>query len=73
MSAELVTVKTFESIVEALKTFTEKALGRLPVVDENGNLAGIITKGDITRGILLAVQRDYKEEEVRRYRVSHLI
>jgi len=72
MSTELVTVKTFESIVEALKTFTEKGLGRLPVVDENGNLAGIITKGDITRGILLAVQRDYKEEEVRRYRVSHL-
>jgi CBS domain-containing protein/anti-sigma regulatory factor (Ser/Thr protein kinase) len=72
MTTNLVTVKTFESIVEALKTFTEKGLGRLPVVDDNGKLAGIITKGDITRGILLAVQRDYKEEEVRRYRVSHL-
>jgi anti-sigma regulatory factor (Ser/Thr protein kinase) len=47
-------------------------LGRLPVVDEANNLKGIITKGDITRGILRAVQHDYKEEEVRRYRASHL-
>lgn len=72
MSTQLVTVHYTDSIVEALKTFTEKGLGRLPVVDEQNNLKGIITKGDITRGILLAVQRDYKEEEVRRYRASHL-
>jgi anti-sigma regulatory factor (Ser/Thr protein kinase) len=32
----------------------------------------MITKGDITRGILVALQKDYKEEEVRRYRASHL-
>ncbi|NWF64758.1 MAG: CBS domain-containing protein [Chloroflexi bacterium] len=72
MTTDLVTVNTFDSIVEAIKIFTEKRLGRLPVIDEHKKLAGIITKGDITRGILLAVQRDYKEEEVRRYRASHL-
>ncbi len=32
----------------------------------------MITKGDITRCILVALQKDYKEEEVRRYRASHL-
>jgi len=26
-------------------------------VNENGNLVGIITKGDITRGILTALQK----------------
>ena len=72
MSTTLVTVKTTDSVVEAIKTFSEKRLGRLPVVDEHQKLEGIITKGDITRGILLAVERDYKEEEVRRYRASHL-
>lgn len=72
MTGKLVTVRNSDSIVEAIKAFTEKGLGRLPVVDEANNLTGIITKGDITRGILLAVQRDYKEEEVRRYRASHL-
>lgn len=72
MTTDLVTVRNTDSIVEAIKIFTEKGLGRLPVVDGDTKLKGIITKGDITRGILLAVERDYKEEEVRRYRASHL-
>jgi CBS domain-containing protein/anti-sigma regulatory factor (Ser/Thr protein kinase) len=72
MTGNLITVKKTDSIVESIKTFTEKRLGRLPVVDENNKLTGIITKGGITRGILHAVERDYKEEEVRRYRASHL-
>ena len=72
MTREVVTVASYDSIVNALRTFTEKQLGRLPVVDENQNLVGMITKGDITRGILVALQKDYKEEEVRRYRASHL-
>jgi CBS domain-containing protein/anti-sigma regulatory factor (Ser/Thr protein kinase) len=72
MTGKLITVRHSDSIVEAIKRFTEKGLGRLPVVDEANNLKGIITKGDITRGILRAVQHDYKEEEVRRYRASHL-
>ena len=72
MTREVVTVASYESIVKALRTFTEKGLGRLPVLDENHRLVGMITKGDITRGILVALQKDYKEEEVRRYRASHL-
>ena len=72
MTRDVVTVTSYDSIVKALSTFTEKGLGRLPVVDENDRLVGMITKGDITRGILVALQKDYKEEEVRRYRASHL-
>ena len=72
MTAEVVTVASFESVVKAMRTFTEKGLGRLPVIDENRRPVGMITKGDITRGILVALQMDYKDEEVRRYRASHL-
>jgi CBS domain-containing protein/anti-sigma regulatory factor (Ser/Thr protein kinase) len=72
MTREVVSVVSYESIVAAIRTFTEKQLGRLPVIDENQRLVGMITKGDITRGILVALQKDYKEEEVRRYRASHL-
>ncbi|MCA1899446.1 MAG: CBS domain-containing protein [Chloroflexi bacterium] len=72
MTRKLVTVLNYDPIVKALQAFTESRLGRLVVVDENGRLAGMITKGDITRGVLLALQRDYKEEELRRYRASHL-
>ena len=72
MTREAVTVASYELIVKAISTFTERQLGRLPVIDENESLVGMITKGDITRGILVALQKDYKIEEVRRYRASHL-
>lgn len=72
MTREVVTVASFDSVVKAIRVFTERGIGRLPVLDENRRLVGMITKGDITRGILVALQKDYKEEEVRRYRASHL-
>jgi CBS domain-containing protein/anti-sigma regulatory factor (Ser/Thr protein kinase) len=72
MTRDVVTVASYDSIVKAIRIFTEKGLGRLPVVDENQSLVGMITKGDITRGILVALQKDYQEEEVRRYRARHL-
>jgi CBS domain-containing protein/anti-sigma regulatory factor (Ser/Thr protein kinase) len=72
MTSQIVTVNSLDPVVEALKVFAQTRLGRLPVLDTSGKLAGIITKGDITRGILRALERDYQEEEVRRYRASHL-
>ena len=72
MSTEVFSVKVYDPIVKAIEAFSEYRVGRLPVVDENGRLSGIITKGDITRGILSALQKDYKVEELRRYRASHL-
>lgn len=72
MSTELITLNSFDFLIEALKTFTRTGLGRLPVLDENKKLIGIITKGDITYGFLKALEHDYHEEEVRRYRASHL-
>ncbi|RPI30828.1 MAG: CBS domain-containing protein [Chloroflexota bacterium] len=72
MSPEVIAINTYDPVVEALELFTKFRVGRLPVVDENGKLQGMITKGDITRGVLIALQKDYQEEEVRRYRASHL-
>jgi CBS domain-containing protein/anti-sigma regulatory factor (Ser/Thr protein kinase) len=72
MSRDLVTVRDTDPVVEALKLFVNSRHGRLPVLDENGHLAGILTKGDITLGMLDALQRDYQAEEVRIYRASHL-
>lgn len=72
MTARVITVNSFDPVVEAIEMFTRSKVGRLPVVDANGKLAGMITKGDVTRGIFIALQKDYKEEEVRRYRASHL-
>jgi anti-sigma regulatory factor (Ser/Thr protein kinase)/predicted transcriptional regulator len=72
MSSKLITVNGKDPVVEALKKFVSMNVGRLPVVDQAGKLIGILTKGDITRGLLKALQRDYQAEEVRRYRARHL-
>jgi len=72
MSKPLYCVTTYDPVVKAIEVFTKSRVGRLPVIDEKGKLAGIITKGDVTRGILNALQTDYKVEEIRRYRASHL-
>ena len=72
MTHDPITVHDYESVVEALKTFVNSKVGRLVVLDHEGDLAGIITKGDITRGFLKALQRDYEQEELRKYRARHL-
>jgi CBS domain-containing protein/anti-sigma regulatory factor (Ser/Thr protein kinase) len=72
MTTNLFTVNSFDYLTEALKLFAKTGLGRLPVLDEKGALVGILTKGDVTYGLLRALQHDYQEEEVRRYRASHL-
>jgi CBS domain-containing protein len=68
----LVTIRETDPVIEAIELFTRTRLGRLPVMDQNGHLVGMITKGDITRGVLDALQKDYHAEELRRSRVSHL-
>ena len=72
LSSQVITVRSFDPVVEALKVFAQTRVGRLPVLDETDKLVGIITKGDITSGILRALESDYQAEEVRRYRASHL-
>ena len=72
MTKDLITVKAIDKVVEALKVFQKTKVGRLPVVNENNKLVGLITKGDITNGLLTALQRDYQAEEIIRYRASHL-
>jgi hypothetical protein len=72
MSRNLVTVHSTDPVVEALKLFVNTRHGRLPVLDDLDRPVGILTKGDITLGLLKALQRDYQAEEVRRYRASHL-
>ena len=72
MSTSVITVKDYDPVVEALETFATRTIGRLPVVDKNNELVGMITKGDVTRGLLSTLQRDYHTEELHRYRASHL-
>ncbi len=72
MTMNLVTILPTDPIIEASKKFVTTNFGRLPVVDKDQKLVGMITKGDINRGLLRALETDYQEEEIRKYRASHL-
>jgi CBS domain-containing protein/anti-sigma regulatory factor (Ser/Thr protein kinase) len=72
MTAQVYTVQDHDSVEQALKKFAQTRVGRLPVVDEAGKPVGIITPDDITRGVLKALQTAYHEDEIRRYRASHI-
>jgi CBS domain-containing protein/anti-sigma regulatory factor (Ser/Thr protein kinase) len=72
MTKNIYVIKTYDPVIEALKVFAKSGVGRLPVLNREGQLAGILTKGDITNGLLKALQQEYHAEEIIRYRASHL-
>jgi CBS domain-containing protein len=72
MTTRMITVRENESVVEAVKKFAQFKVGRLLVVNEQGTLRGILTGGDITRGLLEAISLDYHAEEISRYRAKHI-
>lgn len=72
MTTDLITVRNDDRVIRVMELFDHTHVGRLPVVDSDGCLVGIITKGDITSGVLKALQSQDGEEEIRRYRASHL-
>lgn len=72
MSRSLVTVHSNDLVIEALKLFVNSRHGRLPVLDKDNHPIGILTKGDITIGLLQALQKERQIEELSRYRASHL-
>jgi CBS domain-containing protein/anti-sigma regulatory factor (Ser/Thr protein kinase) len=72
MTTRVHTVSEDESVVRALSIFAKTDVGRLPVLDAAGQLVGILTPDDITRGVLRALQAAYHEEELRRYSSGHV-
>jgi len=61
-----------EPLVHAVGKFSQLRFGRFPVVNREGELVGIITQGDIMRAVLKRLEVDYREEEIHRYRASHI-
>jgi len=60
-------------LVHVIRQFDETRFGRFPVIDpQTHKLVGILTKGLIIEGMLRAMERELKEEEIRQYRASHI-
>ena len=73
MTKDVVVLYPDEPVVHAIHKFESSGFGRFPVVDrKTGRLVGILSKGDIIKGLLKKLEIDYHEEEIRRYRASHI-
>jgi CBS domain-containing protein/anti-sigma regulatory factor (Ser/Thr protein kinase) len=72
MTRNLVTLREDEPVVVAINHFATHGYGRFLVMDEKDHMVGIVTRGDIIEGLLKKLEVEYHEEEIRRYRVSHI-
>jgi len=72
MTRQVQVVYADESVIQAVNKFARFGYGRLPVVDRTGHLVGVITQGDIVRGLLRHLEVQWQEEEIHRYRASHI-
>ncbi|AJZ83745.1 CBS domain-containing protein [Streptomyces antimycoticus] len=70
MTAPAITVHASATLAEAARIMTHKRVKRLPVVDEEGRLEGIVSRADLLK-VFLRPDSDI-EEEVRREVVAHL-
>src|ERR1700732_190459 len=57
MTRNVITVGPGTSIVEAAKLMLDNHLSGLPVLDEHGKLAGIVSEGDFLRRSEIGTQR----------------
>jgi CBS domain-containing protein len=65
MSKPAVTVHVDATVAEAARLMTEHRIERLPVVDEQGTLVGIVTRRDLLQVFLRTddeIQRDVRQE-----------
>jgi CBS domain-containing protein/anti-sigma regulatory factor (Ser/Thr protein kinase) len=66
MTRNVITVREKESVIEAIRKFSQFRVGRLLVVNNDGTLTGILTGSDITRGLLEAISLNYHYNEGQR-------
>ena len=52
MSSPAVTIAAGETVVHAARLIAERGVNRLPVVDEDGKLVGIVTRADVVRAFV---------------------
>lgn len=73
MTREVTTIYDDEPLVQVVSRLDQYGYGRLPVLHRDGQkLVGVVTKGDIVAGLLHKLEIGYQEEEIHRYRASHI-
>ena len=73
MSRTVQTLCVDDSVKHAIGRFENSGLGRFPVVErESRTIVGIVTKGDLVRGMLAKLEEEFHAEEARRHQAGHL-
>ncbi|MBW8040653.1 MAG: CBS domain-containing protein [Planctomycetes bacterium] len=73
MTEAVVTVYDDEPLVQVVSMLDRHGFGRLPVIQrKHKKLVGVITRGDIMEGLLHKLEIGYQQEEIHRYRASHI-
>ena len=63
MTTELITASENDNLVDAVKRMRKHNIGRLPIVDENDNLVGILTEKTLIKTFPSIVELLYEESE----------
>jgi CBS domain-containing protein/anti-sigma regulatory factor (Ser/Thr protein kinase) len=73
MTANVDVVCADEPLIHAVSELDKSGFRRLPVIErKNKKLVGVITRDCIIENLLYKLEIDYREEEIRRYRASHI-
>jgi len=75
MTCKVKTVSKDAAVTEAINSMGRQGHARLPVVDQEGRLAGIVTTGTIIRALLHEMDISFQKKEAEKlqtYRASHI-
>ncbi len=73
MTRNVTTIYEDEPLVQLVGRLDQYGYGRLPVLQrDDDRLVGVVTKGDIIDGLMRKLEIGYQEEEIRRFRASHV-
>ena len=72
MTGKVKTVFEYSSLAEALNKFDGFRFGSFPVLDEDLQLVGIITKNDVIKCLLKKLESEYLEEEIKTHKTRHI-
>ncbi len=73
MTRVVKTLYADEPLIHAVKGFRELGFFHFPVLDrKSGKVQGVVTREDVITRLLCELEVEYKEEEIRHYRASHI-
>lgn len=67
MTAPVITARPGQDVAEAARVMTERGVNRLPVVDREGSLVGIVTRADLVRAFVRSdeqIERELREDVI---------